>query len=260
MTGAPGTPNNFIVQSANRQILASWDLSPGATSYVLQRSLDDIAYSTIATISGSPLATSYLDVAVTAGTVYYYKVAASSTIGSVNFTGQPVNGNTVSVANVVFTAVTSGAAGTQFNIGGSLAQTITNLAQVINNTIPGEVATTALATQLLLISYSSVTQLSSALTNTTITAFTIGGTSTYTLSQSAIPVPTGEMALSQIRLQAQQRADRVNSKFLTTQEWNTNINKAMFELYDLLITVFEDYYMVPLLIPLLMVMPPPPDQ
>lgn len=53
------------------------------------------------------------------------------------------------------------------------------------------------------------------------------------------------MSLSQIRLQAQQRADRVDSKFLTTQEWNTNINKAMFELYDLLITVYEDYYLAP---------------
>jgi hypothetical protein len=53
------------------------------------------------------------------------------------------------------------------------------------------------------------------------------------------------MTLGQIRLQAQQRADRVNSQFLTTQEWNQNINKAMFELYDLLTTVFEDYFLAP---------------
>ena len=60
-----------------------------------------------------------------------------------------------------------------------------------------------------------------------------------------VPTPSGEMSLGAIRLQAQQRADRVNSNFLTTAEWNQNINKAMFELYDLLITVYEDLYVAP---------------
>jgi len=71
-----------------------------------------------------------------------------------------------------------------------------------------------------------------------------GGTtySSYTLPLSEIPVPTAEMALAQIRYQAQQRADRVNSQFVTKHEWNAYINKAMFELYDLLITVYEDLY------------------
>lgn len=151
MTGSPGIPNNLLVQSANQQILVSWDLAPGATSYVVQRSLDNITFSVIATISGSPLATSYLDVGVTLGIEYWYQVSA-------------VNSN---------------------------------------------------------------------------------GASSFTLSQSAIPVPTGEMALAQIRLQAKQRADRVNSNFLTIPEWNTNINKAMFELYDLLVTVYEDLYVAP---------------
>ena len=148
MSGIPGTPNNFIVQSANQQILVSWALSAGATSYIVQRSLDNISYSTITTISGSPLATSYLDTAVTLGIQYWYKVAASN----------------------------------------------------------------------------------------------VSGDSNYTPSQSAVPVPTGEMCLSQIRLKAQQRADRVNSQFVTTSEWNSYINQAMFELYDLLVTVYEDYF------------------
>lgn len=151
MAGAPGTPNNFNVQTGNQQILVSWSLSTGATSYIVSRSQDNITYGTIATVSGSPLATSYLDTAVTLGVQYYYQVAA-------------VNGS---------------------------------------------------------------------------------GTSNYTQPQSAIPAPAGEMTLSQIRLQSQQRADRVNSQFLTTPEWNQNINKAMFELYDLLITVYEDYYCAP---------------
>lgn len=144
---APSTPQNFNVQTANRQILVSWNLSAGATSYLIQRSLDNVTFSALTTISGSPLATSYLDTAVTTGTQYWYKVAAS------------------------------------------------------NGTVSG-----------------------------------------YTSSLSAVPTPTGEMCLSQIRLAAMQRADRVNSQFVTTSEWRNYINQAMFELYDLLITVYEDYY------------------
>lgn len=41
---------------------------------------------------------------------------------------------------------------------------------------------------------------------------------------------------------AQQRADRVNSSFVSTAEWNTYINQSAYELYDLLVNTFEDYY------------------
>lgn len=68
------------------------------------------------------------------------------------------------------------------------------------------------------------------------------GTSPYTEAQSLVPTTTGEMSLGQIRICAQQRADRVNSDFVSTSEWNSYINQCMFELYDLLITVYEDYY------------------
>lgn len=144
----PGIPNNFNVQQANRQVLVSWSMSTGATSYIIQRSLDNVTFSTLTTISGSPLATSYLDTAVSTGTQYWYKVAAANS----------------------------------------------------------------------------------------------SGTSSYTNSQSAVPTPTGEKSLGQVRLEAQQRADRVNSQFVTTSEWNKYINQAMFELYDLLVTVYEDLY------------------
>jgi hypothetical protein len=148
MAGSPGIPQNFNVQTSNQQVLVSWDLSVGATSYIIQRSLDNVTYTTLATVSGSPLATSYLDTAVIVGTQYWYQVAAS-------------NGS---------------------------------------------------------------------------------GASTYTNSQSAIPTPSGEQSLSSIRLAAKQRADRVNSNFVTDAEWRGYINQSMFELYDLLVTLFEDYY------------------
>jgi len=148
----PGTPQNFNVQAANGQVLVSWNLSAGAAYYQVQRSLDNVTFTALATVSGSPLATSYLDTSVSLGVQYWYTVAASSD----NITYSPP-----------------------------------------------------------------------------------------TLSQNAIPTPTGEMSLADIRLQAQQRADRVNSNFVTQPEWRNYINKSMFELYDLLITVYEDYYIAP---------------
>lgn len=143
-----GVPGNFNVQSANQQILVSWNLSPGATQYIVNRSQDNVTYSVLATVSGSPLATSYLDVSAVLGTQYWYTVQAS---------------------NGTFTSIS-------------------------------------------------------------------------TAPQSAVPVPSGEMCLSQIRLAAMQRADRVNSNFVTMPEWRNYINQSMFELYDLLVTVYEDYF------------------
>lgn len=68
------------------------------------------------------------------------------------------------------------------------------------------------------------------------------GTSPYTASQNLVPTPTAEMSLGEIRTRSQQRADRLNSNFVTLPEWNFFINQAMFELYDLLVTQYEDYF------------------
>lgn len=52
--------------------------------------------------------------------------------------------------------------------------------------------------------------------------------------------------LATLRLAAQQRADMENSTFLSTSEWNSNINASYAELYDILVSRFEDYYITPL--------------
>ena len=140
---APSTPSNFYVQTANRQVYLSWDVTSGATSYIIKRSTDSITFNIYATVTTN----SYLDTAVVAGTQYWYELASSN-----------------------------------------------------------------------------------------------GTVSAYTAMQSAIPAQTAEMSLSQLRLMAQQRADRINSNFITLPEWNTFINQAMFELYDLLVTADEEYY------------------
>jgi hypothetical protein len=51
------------------------------------------------------------------------------------------------------------------------------------------------------------------------------------------------MCLGEIRTRAQQRADRLGSDFVTLPEWNSMINQSLFELYDLLIETYEDYYL-----------------
>lgn len=72
------------------------------------------------------------------------------------------------------------------------------------------------------------------------------GTGIYSSIGTAIPAPTNEMSLLQLRTTSQQKADRVNSNFVTNPEWNTFINLAMDELYDILVTVYEDYFLAPL--------------
>ena len=143
----PGIPQNFYLQQGNQQVYLSWDISTGATSYSVQRSIDGVNY----TIISTPAINNYLDTSVVLGTQYYYQIAATSA----------------------------------------------------------------------------------------------GGTSPYTPAQSVVPAPTAEMSLGQLRLMAQERADRVNSNFVTLPEWNLFINQAMYELYDLLVTVYDDYFKAP---------------
>lgn len=50
------------------------------------------------------------------------------------------------------------------------------------------------------------------------------------------------ITLAQLRMQSQQRADMENAQLLSNPEWNTNINKSAARLYNILTTVFEEYY------------------
>lgn len=53
------------------------------------------------------------------------------------------------------------------------------------------------------------------------------------------------MTLLELRTASRQRADMVNSTFVSDTEFNSYINQSYFELYDLLTTVYEDYYVAP---------------
>ena len=143
----PGTPTNVYLQQASGQAYLSWDISAGATTYTIQRSLDGVTY----TILANPTLNSYTDLTTTIGVQYYYQVASTN----------------------------------------------------------------------------------------------VSGSSPFSAPQSIIPSPDGELSLMELRYRSQQRADRVNSQFVTLPEWNFFINQSMFELYDLLVTVYEDYFKAP---------------
>src|ERR1035437_909406 len=71
------------------------------------------------------------------------------------------------------------------------------------------------------------------------------GTSGYTAPQMVIPTMGGEMSLSELGIRCRERADRLNSDFITLPELNAMINQSQYELYDILITESEDYYKAP---------------
>lgn len=70
------------------------------------------------------------------------------------------------------------------------------------------------------------------------------GTSGYSPSYpvSIVPCTPGQINLGYIRYLSQLRADKLNSQFLTLDEWNSNINQSIFALYDILVTKFGDDY------------------
>jgi len=152
-SGAPGIPGNLILQTANRQNYLSWTQAVGATSYNILRSLDNITFTQIATLSGSPLPAHYLDPSVIIGVQYWYGVSA------------------------------------------------TNLSGTSAVAVPSSLGS-------------------------------IG---------SLVPAPTSEMSLLVLRRRAMEKADRVNSNFVTVPEWNAFITLAMYELYDLLIDTYQNY-------------------
>jgi len=74
------------------------------------------------------------------------------------------------------------------------------------------------------------------------------GTSSYNASYplSIVPCLPGQINLGYLRYMSQLRSDKLNSQYLTTDEWNFNINQSGTELYDILVDKFgDDYFFAP---------------
>jgi hypothetical protein len=74
------------------------------------------------------------------------------------------------------------------------------------------------------------------------------GTSAYSLPSfgqpSVVPCLPGQSNIGFLRYQAQLKSDKLNSLYLTPDEWNININKSAFELFDVLQTKYgEDFFL-----------------
>lgn len=68
------------------------------------------------------------------------------------------------------------------------------------------------------------------------------GTGTYSNSANMVPAYPAEMSLFELRLRARQTADRINSPFVTDSELNFMIRMSEYELYDMLMTAYEDWF------------------
>lgn len=146
----PSTPFNVVLSTGNGKNFLTWTQIIGATSYSVQRSLDNVSWTTV----GTSTTNNYLDSTCLVGINYYYQVASTN----------------------------------------------------------------------------------------------VSGTSLYTPSYpvSITPCLPGQINLGYLRYMSQLRADKLNSQFLTQDEWDFNINQAAYTLYDILVTKFgDDYFLAP---------------
>jgi hypothetical protein len=70
------------------------------------------------------------------------------------------------------------------------------------------------------------------------------GSSPPSSTAQMVAAPPSEMSLFELRLRSQQTADRVNSQFVTTPEWNSFLRLAMYELYDLLVVADPELFVI----------------
>jgi len=75
-----------------------------------------------------------------------------------------------------------------------------------------------------------------------VVATNIAGDSVPSDIVQMVPALPSEMSLYELRLRTRQDADRVDSNFVTDTELNAMLRLAAYELYDILITSYEDWF------------------
>jgi fibronectin type 3 domain-containing protein len=74
----PGAPTGLVATAGNAQVMLTWNMSTGATTYNVKRSTTNgSGYQTV----GSPTTTSFTNTGLTNGTTYYYVVTAVDSAG-----------------------------------------------------------------------------------------------------------------------------------------------------------------------------------
>lgn len=81
-----------------------------------------------------------------------------------------------------------------------------------------------------------------------VAAVNTDGTSSYAtpFPVSITPCLPGQINLGYLRYMSQLAADKLNSEYITTDEWNFNISQSMYALRDILVTKYgDDYFFAP---------------
>lgn len=112
----------------------------------------------------------------------------------------------------------------------------------INRSADGSTYTTIDSTTQL--SYNDTTGTIGTVYYYTIQAATASASSVATSALQAVNLKPGQTTLYNLRLEAQQRSDLLNSTNISTQEWNTMISNSYKWLYNLLLQKFGNDYFV----------------
>lgn len=170
----------LVVNTNNDAATTASEIAPNVASNPHTSGADaPIAIDTIASFIQSQIQGRGVNVVVNTGSV--------AATGLVTFTGAPSNNETLSIANVTFTAKTSGATGNQFDIGGTVTETAENLVTAVNasSNLAGIVSASNAAgvvtlTALVPGTIGNGLELSESLSNATVTAFASGAESNRT--------------------------------------------------------------------------------
>lgn len=212
----PAAPSNVFAQAGDSLVYLSWSNTATALSYIVQRSTDGVNFTTLA----SPTLNNYTDssmqnnVAVNSTNLVIgnnYVISVLGTTTQAEWVTLGLSSLLTAAVGVSFVAAATGS-------GAGTGQVKVGAIQYFYQ----------------------------------VAAVNGSGTGVYTTTDvtgaalSAIPCPMGIACLGNIRLQAQQRADRINSNFVTLSEWNKYISLSYKELYDILVQKYGDDYYVSL--------------
>jgi hypothetical protein len=209
----PSAPTNVWAQNGDGYAYLSWAITPTATSYQIQRSTNGVSFSNLATspVNNYSDESLLLSVAVDATALVVgnrYTITAVGTSTAADWTTLGLPTGVFAAIGVSFIAAATGA--------GSGSGTV----QEYGNSYWYQVA-----------------------------GINGSGTGTFTNTDPngfplvVSPAPIGQTTLVDVRTQAKERADMVNSNFVSLPEWNKYITLAYKELYDLQIAAYgNDYY------------------
>jgi fibronectin type 3 domain-containing protein len=186
---APATPTGATATAGAGKVTLSWTASSGATSYNVYRSTSSNGEGTTAYVSGVTAPT-YSDTAVTAGTTYYYKVAAVNSAGTSAQSAEVSAVPTAASAPATPTGVTATAGTGQVALSWTASSGATSY-NVYRSTTAGGEGTTAYTTGVTTTTYTDTGVTAGTTYYYKVAAVNSAGTSAQSTEVSGIPSSGG---------------------------------------------------------------------